>query len=1093
MPSPGYWSDQFLRASQSGEHRRPWRFTEGTRTNALDDRCRALEMRADPTSNPMRLMNHSASDRCHSVVRFHACRQSSGSGHFERLATIASLALLVFFILPSIRAQSDTGSVEGRILNPVSGNFIGNAQVSVKGTTRVTLSDSTGAYTLSDLPEGPVILRVKYIGKAEQEAAVTVEKGRTIRQDFSLLNEFKADAAGAVVMSEFTVAATRESDANAIATAEQRYAPNIKNVIAADAFGDVSEGNVGEFLKLIPGVAVNNAAGDASTISLRGMPSNYTPLLIDGNRVASASSSNQSRTIDLEQVSITNVARVEVTKTPIPSMWADSLGGTINLVGKSAFERSKPQFIARGVLQFSADTLTLKKTPGPGPGQTYKIRPGYDFSYIRPVSKTFGFTLSVRHSDQFGRDRTALATWEFLPANGGSETNPFYRNVQFRDDSRQTVRDTYGFTADWKPIPALVLSASFQHNLYDLRTQPARIMFDAAVRPASYGATFTESRAAAASITHSVAGWWDKTGTTEDFGFSAKYKKNAWKIDFNGAYSDSNNHYRDADHGFFRFITDSIPGATLRYDGFDGVNKPAVVTVRGADGQEIDWRLPSSYRMTSATSNVRDGRNIVSTARLDVRRSFELNRIPFSIQIGGALQQEQRDTHTRDYVYSFIGADGRAGTADDFEGMITDTNYVGQDAHFGWGRTIQWPDMKKLYDLYKAHPEYFVLNDVNLLQTSRNNSEFVKERISAAYVQLDASLLENKLKFIAGARLERTGDKGEGLKLDQNGFFQRDPSGAFVRDAAGNRIALTNDLLERAKLQYIERGARSSKDYQSVYPSANASYDITDNVMMRLGYSKTLGRPDFTNILPKTNINESAAGGTGTISLRNAGLKPWTADNYDVSLEWYFSKTGLVSAGVFHKDIVNAFGSVTRVIDDATVAEFGLDPIYRGWNLTSMFNLDKPASVNGFELNYQQQVGNYLPPWGRGLSIFANGTLFGHVENFTGFAKESYNWGVSYNRSRVSLALNWKWRKGQRTGDLTFAPGAGTYSSNNTALDVTAEYRFTKNISAFFAARNAFSIGGPAMALSPNSPYYSRATTLGETFAKCSVGIKATY
>ena len=56
----------------------------------------------------------------------------------------------------------------------------------------------------------------------------------------------------------------------------------------------------------------------------------------------------------------------------------------------------------------------------------------------------------------------------------------------------------------------------------------------------------------------------------------------------------------------------------------------------------------------------------------------------------------------------------------------------------------------------------------------------------------------------------------------------------------------------------------------------------------------------------------------GNINVRNTGLRPWTADNYDLSLEYYTSKGGLYSVGVFMKNITNFFGNSVRI---ATLAD----------------------------------------------------------------------------------------------------------------------------------------------------------------------------
>jgi len=64
------------------------------------------------------------------------------------------------------------------------------------------------------------------------------------------------------------VSASRETDGDAIAINEQRYAPNLKNVVAADSLGDVMDGNVGEFLKFLPGVVPEYATRTAPRFRL---------------------------------------------------------------------------------------------------------------------------------------------------------------------------------------------------------------------------------------------------------------------------------------------------------------------------------------------------------------------------------------------------------------------------------------------------------------------------------------------------------------------------------------------------------------------------------------------------------------------------------------------------------------------------------------------------------------------------------------------------------------------------------------------------------------------------------------------------------
>src|SRR6185503_10393690 len=137
------------------------------------------------------------------------------------------------------------------------------------------------------------------------------------------------DKTGAVVkLDQFVVATSKEMDAAAIAINEQRFAANIINVVSADEFG----------------LVVDTGGGDMRTISMNGVPANNVPITVGGFGLASAASSGTSRQIELEQTSVNNVARFEVHHSPTPEAPGSALAGSINMVPRSAFERTRPVF-----------------------------------------------------------------------------------------------------------------------------------------------------------------------------------------------------------------------------------------------------------------------------------------------------------------------------------------------------------------------------------------------------------------------------------------------------------------------------------------------------------------------------------------------------------------------------------------------------------------------------------------------------------------------------------------------------------------------------------------------------------------------------
>src|SRR5439155_19093975 len=119
---------------------------------------------------------------------------------------------------------------------------------------------------LTGLPMGPVDLVVTYTGLKEEHRTVVVGAETAQRVSFELT------AADIVMLDKFTVASEREG--NALAVTSQRNAPNVKNSIAMDAFGNMPNMGVGETIMRMPGtVPVYDPEGNVGSVSVRGIPS----------------------------------------------------------------------------------------------------------------------------------------------------------------------------------------------------------------------------------------------------------------------------------------------------------------------------------------------------------------------------------------------------------------------------------------------------------------------------------------------------------------------------------------------------------------------------------------------------------------------------------------------------------------------------------------------------------------------------------------------------------------------------------------------------------------------------------------------------
>jgi hypothetical protein len=241
-------------------------------------------------------------------------------------------ALLVAALLLPAAAFAD-GSIAGTLKHATHGSPLQGASVRLTPGDREAVTDRAGAYFLGSVPAGNYTLEISYLGLEPKSIPVRVTDGQIVRADSQL-----ADS-GVVVLAAVNVESVREGQARAIN--QQRTSTRISNIISSDAIGNLPDRTVGEALARLPGVNVV----DDQFANVRGTPAEFNAVTLDGDRLSTAGPSVDStsvntdtRAVDLSLIPAEMVGGIEVIKTLTPDMDADSFGGTINLVSRSAFD-----------------------------------------------------------------------------------------------------------------------------------------------------------------------------------------------------------------------------------------------------------------------------------------------------------------------------------------------------------------------------------------------------------------------------------------------------------------------------------------------------------------------------------------------------------------------------------------------------------------------------------------------------------------------------------------------------------------------------------------------------------------------------------
>ncbi len=1024
------------------------------------------------------------------------------TNHCSRVTWLAPLALVLCFVLsPSNSSAQAKGEISGQVLNAGTGNYLNNARVTVAGTTIEAFTDASGRYLLADVPAGDVQLVVSYAGFRSQTATVQVS-ARTVQNFELILEDADFDTRDKVVaLDKFTVSG-RILSGQAQALNEQKNAPNIKTVVSLDQFPDMGEGNVGEFLKYVPGIALNYNPQTPAEASIRGMPSSGTLVTLDG--MSMASSGANGRAYDLAQASIGNVDRVEVTKEPTPDMPANAVGGGVNIISKSGFSRKTPLLTYNvfstytstgGIQNFRSDSMRVARPDGGS--DVGRIQPSYNLSYLLPLNDKLAFTFALSQSIRYNDWDTLRPVWD--------KVRLVQSSAQITHAPLEEKKFLASGTAEWRITPSNTLRFSAQRTKQEITLRQNSLVAipgaGATVTTDANGLMTTQSATAVGSISEAF-GWNNQYKPLTLFTGVYKFERDKWTFNLEGSYSKAGIDLLDSDTGFFSNIGANITGLLMKHEGDNVMDRgliPAITATRA--GAPVAIFDGANYTVNTATTSNRRIGDQVSRGAFNLAREVG-GPANLTIKIGAALERRKSTDTSAAQTFTFTPPGGAAaklaGGYDIIDNNFSAGSYF-TDSH-GQDVNVRFLSPTKLYRLYQANPSWFVLNDVAAYMAKVNATKALTETISAGYLRADAKFFHNRLWLVGGVRFEKTNDDGFGPRDDIRSTYQKDAAGNLILGPTGLPIPITTNALDSAKLRYTLLGTHIEKSYDGFYPSLNATYSITDKLLVRAAYAKTIGRPNFTEVIPGVvAADPTAAPDNRIVTVVNTGLRPWTANNYDFSIEAYGIKGAVASASVFRKELSDFFTSTRQDATPALLAEFGLGDEYLTYDIVTKRNAGS-AAINGLELSYRQSF-DQIHPWGRGLQVYGNITamrLSGpNKADLTNFVPFTINWGVSYTRSRfrgdVSVSQFNERRIQPGVTSASVTPNSYIYNAGQTKVDASLEFRVKRYLSVYATARNLFAQPLRRGTWSDTIPEYAQVDQYQYTGAMFTLGIKGSF
>jgi TonB-dependent receptor len=536
----------------------------------------------------------------------------------------------------------------------------------------------------------------------------------------------------------------------------------------------------------------------------------------------------------------------------------------------------------------------------------------------------------------------------------------------------------------------------------------------------------------------------------------------------------------------FRDIGDAVPSVVRAFDNANA---------------EIDLLAASTYNLNSVNHTTRQNYDNVDVASTEIRKQIPYFSFPLYVQAGGSHRIQRRDIRWWLEARNYTPVGGDRSIAPFISPL-----YVGRENYIYGLKNRPMMSPYITWNALKGESPPFTQTAAQYVAQERQkltNSQTVREEVAAYFGQAEARLFKNRLHVLSGVRYERADNEGFGPLSEPANVFQRDTNGGFLRGPNGAPLrrpeAGAVGSIEELRLTVKERASHVASNYDGFYPSLHLNYSLTESSLLRVAYAKTYARPPFvatsTTIAENENAGQSGAS-PGQINIVNSSLKPWTAQNFDLSLEYYSKSGGIFTVGVFRKEIRDFFSSTTLILGSKDLERFGLEPEYLGWNATTTLN-SGDARVDGMEFNVRTSL-ERLGKLGRHVTLFANGTklhLAGKRDaDFSTFVPLTANWGIAVRRSPVMVTARWNYR-GEQRGSATTAMGPDSllYDDDRMTCDISFEYQLSRRLIVFGNVQNVFDVPNVSLIRGPETPGYASRNWTVNSGSTITLGIKGRY
>jgi iron complex outermembrane recepter protein len=929
-------------------------------------------------------------------------------------------------------------------------------------------------------------------------------------------------------LEEVTVTGIRGSLASALE--EKRSSDNLVEIIQSDDVGKLPDQNLAEVLENVTGIQITRTAGVGTGVQIRGTNANRTEI----NGVSTVGSGSGRSGINFEDVSAAIIAAVEVTKAPDAKTIEGSVGGTINL------RTIRPLDLEERVatIRVQAEDSSLSTD-----GATPRVSGTFGNNWTTD-SGDFGVVISAGFSEQdvtafrprVDRDNFVAAGTGADPAGGDFLPIQFF--VQDYDNYEYETNNFAG-TFEWSPNDSVKFYFNAVMNDQERRQESSRIQ--------ASGISDLMRRYTPSEFETVNFGSLDGSNGVQDLGSVQAAVKGVIPIDADG--SDANLRFsgdtnsrlteseifslgadwnRGALSGRVEVSSSKSDSSTPSFNttlNFINPNSPLDYAALLANRQgnlangtknydSNENGTPFEYDLTGgslAFAVAQDAANGPTSAML----LDPANVVLRDVQQGQNVAENSEKAFRADFTYDL---DWNAVTSVDFGFRHNQTTSLRDQvtSSVGLRKIDESPTGDLFADILVAGPNNFNAADGRELYVRdflTVNPELVASNPEAVLAAINAAIVANNAitGSTRGPISSPTSSTSAFFDIEEetNAFYgQANFEKGIFRGNFGLRYLKTDiSSTANSELNGVVSPTTATSSYSFVLPRFNLVANVSEDLVLRAAWGKDIRRPDFDDLSSAYTFSTSP---NPAVNLGNPGLEPEEVTSFDLSAEWYFAPSSVLSIGYFNKtreglfvrndespaeDPVTGFRDITGPECEAggifnPIADINVfGPVGVGVCVPSSQTINGAGETTqkGIELAVQYDLSGFEEQlgWASGFGVIANYTSqeFSGGDSYLGdtsraatvfasngavdvdmraplvdLSETSYNITLFYEKHDISARMRYTWREAYRSTDFgstdSFPWGFPVVQEDRGQLNASVSYDVNDNLNIGIEAVN---------------------------------------